>query len=231
MMGDTLGLTQSASWDQRTGTLIFVVDKSFHGFTSLQFSIVLLNPSAPQRPVVATVSASRRTLSRFFSWSSTPFIGSVLQGGSTGIGQDSSNLIVPQVVYSKLEEASHVVGAENRVNLTLKTNVDLPTGSSLMIAGFSTMISRNQLRNFSVADTVLVQIDDTEQVGKWQGMLGYDSVPQFYPTWYCGKKSWSLYESENIFGGIGKIYKPVDQDWCFIPDDYSITTNLNVSVR
>ena len=230
MIGNSLGLTKSASWDQRTGTLIFVVDKSFHGFTSLQFSIVLVNPSAPQGPLVASISASRRTSNRLYSWSSMPISGSVFQGGISG-NAEISDLITPQVIYAKMGESSQIVGAVNTVTLTLKTNVDLPIGSSLMLSGFSTMLSRNYFRNFSAAETVFVQINQTELTAKWQGMLGYDSVPQYYPMWYCGQKSWSLNESENLYGGIEKTYKPVGRDWCFVPDDHSITTTLDVGVR
>jgi hypothetical protein len=231
MMGDSLGLTKSASWNQRTGTLIFVVDKSFHGFTSLQFSIVLINPRAPQLPLVATISASRRTSNRLYSWSSMPISGSVLQGGTSAMTEINDDLIIPQVIYGKLGESSHIVGADNTVTVTLQTNVDLPIGSTLMLAGFSTMLSKSHLRNFSAAETVFVQIDRTELAAKWQGKLGYDSVPQYYPIWYCGQKSWSLNESENLYGELEKNYKPVEQDWCFVPDEYSITTTLNSSVR
>jgi hypothetical protein len=72
-----LGASLAGSWDQATGTIVFMIQKSFQRMSSFTLTFELMNPPAEQAAVSATIQASGPGL----IISATPMEGAVLQSG------------------------------------------------------------------------------------------------------------------------------------------------------
>ena len=228
ILGNNVGVAKSASWDQATGTLLFAVDQSFQGFVDLSFSFVLLNPGQVRASTVASISASLIGESSESYWDWIQLSGTVLSGVSADMDL-STTLIKPQILSAQLSDSSNIVGQDNVVSIKAVANVDIAAGSTVMIAGLSTMTSNRTVWG-STAEDLWIRINGTSVLGRWQGLLGYDgSLQQYYPSWLCGPTAWTIDETTNMFGAVLDILE--DESWCFVPFPFSVTTVLGKQIR
>jgi len=229
IFGPSVGYSKSARWDQATGTLVFAVDQSFQGFTTLSFSFTLLNPGQIQAAgSLASISASQIGDFGNLVWDWIA-LDKVVLSGLGAVLDSNANLRSPKILSCQLNESSNIVGQNNLVRVDMITNVDIPVGSTVMISGLKTMTS-NQSNWGSTSEGIWTRVNGVSGYGQWQGMLSDDgSYQHYYPAWYCGVKSWIWNEDIDLYGGVSNVFS--DETWCFLPFQYSVSTMLGSQFR
>jgi hypothetical protein len=220
--GQDIGYTKSASWDQSTGILIFAVDASFQGFTSIAFSFTIATPSQNPASIATTLSASRMEGNSILTWTEMALDG--FRGSVT-----PEMLLIPEIRDIDFRESSNVFWQENTVTLSASSNVEISAGSIFMVSGLTTMTSAKAVWT-QYPEVIPFLLNGTSQSGRWQGLVSTESAQyQYYPSWYCIAGSWIWDVDSDLYGGLTNVIH--DESWCSLPSPYSVITTLSSSIR
>ena len=241
-----LGSSIGASWDQATGTLRFMVMKSFAQIEELEFSFQVWNAASMQAAKVATVSGAGLG----FVIRSTPVEGTVL---SSDLDQESTRSTQPVAESAIIEENNKIELEANHLTATMKFNVPLAAGSEIRITGLDqTYMPPTEGQSWYGDALPLVEMlnvkalsgHEIETVGQ------YASSRNYHMPWICKNDGWGVEhvrfhkdgtsplecQFQREAPGAGGILPSncatfYQKSWCVTQREYSLVTFLDECIR
>jgi hypothetical protein len=215
-----LGSALSGSWEQSTGTIIFMVQASFQNKDTFFVSFSLLNPDAKQPPPIVYISASGPKVAV------VPHVvrSAVFQGDEEEREQVSIN---PVVLAANLEESNKIETQLNNVTIRFTTNTFLTEDTIITLSGLSALgMSPDKTGNkenylwygdsLERVQSVIVVSNYAMPVAQWQADSSKSSD---LGAWFCDARDSGWSESENALWGIGVEHSArqtnlTSQSWC-----------------
>ena len=238
-----LGANFASAWDQATGTLRFMIMKSFAQINELEFSFQLHNAASAQTAKVATVSGAGDG----FVIRSTPVMGTVL---SSGLDKESAIPTQPIVESAIIAETSKLEYETNTLIATMKFNVPLAAGSLIRISKLdNTFVPPSRGTTWYSDDlpqakllNVQANSDRIRNVGQ------YNSLRSYHVPWICKSDGWGVELARFYVDGSSPLQCELDREsgggmlpskcatfyrksWCITQPEYSFIAFVDQCIK